>query len=123
MRPCDFCSSFIAENAVSSPPIVMSCDTLSRSSEMTVFSSSAGSFVGLAREIPMCDPPRKWMRLTLSIVSGVVCSMLPCISHSNPSRMPTTSMPSSWARIVAALMTLLIPGAGPPPTRIATFLW
>jgi len=24
--------------------------------------------------------------------------------------------------MVAALMTLLIPGAGPPPTRIATFL-
>ena len=63
------------------------------------------------------------MRLTLSIVSGVVWSMLPCISHSNPSRMPMTSMPSSCARIVAALMTLLIPGAGPPPTRIATFLW
>ena len=35
-RPC--CSSFIAENAVSSPPIVMSCVTFSRSSEMTAFS-------------------------------------------------------------------------------------
>jgi hypothetical protein len=38
--------------------------------------------------------------------------------HSKPSRMPRTSTPSSWARIVAALMTLLMPGAGPPPTRI-----
>jgi len=32
-------------------------------------------------------------------------------------------MPSSAARIVAAPMTLLIPGAGPPATRIASFLW
>ena len=42
MRPAACCSSFIAENAVSSPPIVMSCDTSSRSSERTVFSSSCG---------------------------------------------------------------------------------
>ena len=26
--------------------------------------------VGFEREIPMCEPPRKWMRLTGSIVSG-----------------------------------------------------
>ena len=26
--------------------------------------------VGLAREMPRCEPPRKWMRLTASIVSG-----------------------------------------------------
>ena len=42
MRPCAFSSSFIAEKAVSSPPIVMSCETLSRSSEMTVFSRCSG---------------------------------------------------------------------------------
>ena len=71
MRPCDFCSSFIAENAVSSPPIVMSWLTFSRSSEMTAFSRCCGSSVGLARAMPMCEPPRKWMRLTASIVSGV----------------------------------------------------
>ena len=41
----------------------------------------------------MCDPPRKWIRLTASIVSGMTWSMSPCISHSNPSRMPMTSMP------------------------------
>ena len=35
MRPAACSSSFIAENAVSSPPIVMSCVTFSRSSEMT----------------------------------------------------------------------------------------
>ena len=54
--------------------------------------------------------------------SGTTWSMLPCMIHSKPSRMPTTSTPSSSARIVAALMTLLMPGAGPPPTRIASFL-
>src|SRR4051812_15162087 len=37
--------------------------------------------------------------------------------------MPTTSMPSRRARIVAAPITLLIPGAGPPLARIARFLW
>src|SRR5207244_5304391 len=40
--------------------------------------------------------------------------------HSNPSRMPSTSTASNRARIVAAPITLLIPGAGPPPTRIAS---
>ena len=37
-----------------------------------MFSRCAGSLVGLAREVPMCDPPRKWMRLTSSMVSGHV---------------------------------------------------
>src|SRR5215203_659359 len=46
--------------------------------------------------------------------------MSPCMIHSNPSRMPTTSIPPRRARIVAAPITLLIPGAGPPPTRIAS---
>jgi hypothetical protein len=36
--------------------------------------------------------------------------------------MPITLTPSSSPRMVAALITLLIPGAGPPPTRIAIFL-
>ena len=72
--------------------------------------------------MPMCEPPRKWIRLTSSIVSGWTCSMFPCMSHWKPSRMPRTETPSSSARIVAALMTLLMPGAGPPPTRIAMFL-
>ncbi len=35
MRPPAFSSSFIAENAVSSPPIVISIETFRRSSEMT----------------------------------------------------------------------------------------
>ena len=36
--PAALRSSFMAEKAVSSPPIVMSCDTPSRSSECTAFS-------------------------------------------------------------------------------------
>ena len=53
IRPADRSSSFIAEKAVSSPPIVISCVTLSRRRERIVFSSSCGSTVGLAREMPM----------------------------------------------------------------------
>ena len=64
MRPPAFSSSFIAENAVSSPPMVISIDTFRRSSEMTAASSSFGSLVGLARAMPMNEPPRKWIRLT-----------------------------------------------------------
>jgi len=33
-----------------------------------------------------------------------------------------TSIPSTEALMVAAPITLLIPGAGPPPTSIANFL-
>src|SRR5215831_12187672 len=50
--------------------------------------------------------------------SGTTWLVCPCISHSNPSRMPRTSTPSMTLRIVAAPMTLLMPGAGPPPTRM-----
>src|SRR5262245_20754088 len=70
-----------------------------------------------------CERPRKWMRLTLSIDSGMTCSESPFINHSKPSRMPMTCMFCSSARIVAAAMTLLMPGAGPPPTRIARLLF
>src|SRR6188768_1580760 len=62
------------------------------------------------------------MRLTVSIESGMTCSESPCISHSKPSRMPMTSIACSFVRMVAAAMTLLMPGAGPPPTRIARLL-
>src|SRR6188474_2512392 len=46
--------------------------------------------------------------------------MSPRMIHSNPSRMPHTSTPPSTARMVAALIALLIPGAGPPLTRMAS---
>src|SRR2546426_10471346 len=54
--------------------------------------------------------------------SGVTWSMSPCMIHSNPSRTPSTSTASNRARMVAAPITLLMPGAGPPPTRIASVL-
>ena len=62
------------------------------------------------------------MRLTASIESGA--HMLDVALHQPFEAVahPTTRSPSSRARIVAAPMTLLMPGAGPPPTRIASFL-
>src|SRR5438093_5341846 len=54
--------------------------------------------------------------------SGVTWSMSPCMIHSNPSRTPSTSTAYNRARMVAAPITLLMPGAGPPPTRIASVL-
>ena len=62
------------------------------------------------------------MRLTLSMVSGMMWSMLPSMIHLKPSWMPMTSEPERAARIAAAPITLLMPGAGPPPARIAELL-
>jgi hypothetical protein len=112
-----------AENAVSSPPIVISRSTPSESSDCTVFSSLASSLVGFARAMPRIEPPRKWMRETDSIVSGIVWVVSLSMIQRKPSRTPTTSAPERHARIVAAPITELMPGAGPPPTRMATFFW
>src|ERR671912_153934 len=60
------------------------------------------------------------MRLTSSIESGCTCPVLPSISHLNPSTKPRTSEPPSRLRMVTAPITLLIPGAGPPPTSMPT---
>src|SRR6266571_4236480 len=100
--------------------MVMSCDTLRRNNASTALSRCFGSFVGLEREMPMWEQPRMLILLTSPMSSGVTWSMSPCMIHSNPSRMPSTSTASNRARIVAAPITLLIPGAGPPPTRIAS---
>lgn len=62
------------------------------------------------------------MRLTTSMVSGVTWLMLPCMSHSKPFWMPMTSMFSKHPRMVMALMTLLMLGAGPPTARDRKFL-
>src|SRR6516225_113794 len=51
---------------------------------------------------------------------GTAQLVSPCISHLKPSRMPTTLTLLTRARIVAARITLLMPGAGPPPQRMAT---
>src|SRR5687768_12959871 len=60
------------------------------------------------------------MRLTSSMESGCTCPVLPSISHLNPSTKPRTSEPPSRLRMVTAPITLLIPGAGPPPTSMPT---
>src|ERR1044071_2322694 len=101
--------------------MVISLSMFRRSSDVITLSSSFLSFVGLSRAVPRVEPPRKWMRLTSSIVSSSVWVMSPRISHLKPSAMPMTSTPSRFARMVAALITLLMPGAGPPPTRIPSF--
>src|SRR5512140_3035269 len=110
--------SFIDENAVSSPPMVISMLMPSLRIASRAACMCRESLVGLAREIPRREPPRKWSRLTFSIVSGMVASGAPRMMRSKPSRIPTTSTPPSSPRMVAAPMTLLMPGAGPPPTRI-----
>src|SRR5262249_55020053 len=60
----------------------------------------------------------KWMPLTSSSARGRAPSISPAMISSNPLRIPTTPTFSSSARIVAAAITLLMPGAGPPPTRL-----
>src|SRR5438445_12612230 len=100
--------------------MLMSLSTPSASSALVAASRWRSSLVGLALEIPRYEPPVKWMRLTASMVSGTACSVSPCISHLNPSRMPTTLVPANVARMVAAPMTLLMPGAGPPPHNSAS---
>ena len=52
-------SSCMAEEAVSSPPMVINPEMLSFCREANVVSRSFGSFVGLAREVLRNDPPRK----------------------------------------------------------------
>src|SRR6266516_3122868 len=64
------------------------------------------------------EPPRAWIRDTSVIESGRACAVDPWMRCSNPSRIPITSQPEFTASIVAAEMTELIPGAGPPPHRI-----
>ena len=101
--------------------MVMSWVTPSRCKDSTTATMSSSFLVGFAREVPRMDPPEKWMRLTSPSLSGLMSSSLPFIRRSNPSRMPSTSTPCKRARIVAALITLLMPGAGPPPTKIPSF--
>src|SRR5580698_8753720 len=101
--------------------MVMSIPTSSFWSDASVASREAWLLVGFAREMPTYDPPRKWMRLVSAIVRGITCVVSPAMSQRNPSLMPRTSTLDRHARIVAAPMTLLIPGAGPPATTMASF--
>ena len=53
------------------------------------------------------------------MVNGCTMSVRPAAKCSNPSHIPVTSIPELMASMVAELIALLIPGAGPPPTKIA----
>ena len=106
------------ESAVSSPPIVTRCVMPACRSVSITARVASGDLVGFSREVPRIEPPSRCTRDTSSIASG--CSpdgsrRTRCL---NPSRMPMTSKPWLSASMVAAEMTALMPGAGPPPTRM-----
>src|SRR6185437_14472183 len=117
-----------AENAVSSPPIVTSASTPSlRSDSRQACRRQSGSAaptsltVGLAREVRMTEPPWTWIRDTSVMDSGRASSTRPPMRCWKPSMIPRTSHPEFRASIVAAAITEFIPGAGPPPHKIASF--
>ena len=58
-RPAARSATFIAEKAVSSPPMVINWVTPSLISESMTASSSFTSLVGLSRAVPRIDPPEK----------------------------------------------------------------
>jgi hypothetical protein len=117
-----------AENAVSSPPIVRSAsipsfrsDSRQACSRQSGSAASSSRTVGLAREVRMIDPPRRWILETSVMDSGRASSILPSMRCWKPSMIPRTSHPEFRASIVAAAMTEFIPGAGPPPHKIPSF--
>jgi len=59
------------------------------------------------------------MRETSSIDSSMIFGSVPAARSRYPSKMPITRSPLLIASIVADAITPLMPGAGPPPTRIA----
>ena len=59
--------------------------------------------------------------LVLSAVRESACSVLPSMTHLNPSWRPTTSTLSAHAVAATAAMTALMPGAGPPAQAMASF--
>jgi hypothetical protein len=74
-------ASLCAEKQVSSPPMLISLSMCSVSRLASVASSSAASFVGLARAMPRCDPPRKWIHSVLAASSCTVCAVSPFINQ------------------------------------------
>ena len=114
-------STCVAVKAVSSPPIVTRYFTPRSLSALTTLAIFSGLLVGFSRDVRMMEPPRVWMREISSGLSVRVCVLSPLASHLNPSYTPITSRPCFTASKVTALITPLIPGAGPPPTTTASF--
>ena len=108
---------------MSSPPIVIRWSTPSSPSDSHARSrgaraSSSGSRArcpGSSRRAGGC--PRRRPRRARG--RG---SVSPSISHLKPSRMPITRAPRAPRVVAAAPITPLMPGAGPPPTRIPNVL-
>ena len=76
------------EYAVSSPPIVTSALMPMSLSTFSTFFICASDLVGLVREVPRIEPPRKCTPLTSSMCSTRCRSEMPCASHLKPSRKP-----------------------------------
>jgi len=108
-----------AAKAVSSPPMVRRYDTPRRLSVSATMRRASGVRAGLDRDVRRIEPPSKWMRETSAISSSRTCWTSPSISHLKPSRQPRTRSPWFRASMVAAAITALMPGDGPPPTRMA----
>ena len=118
IAPCERSLTVRDDSAVSSPPMVTrwvmpACCSVS----MTACSASA-DLVGFSREVPSTEPPARWTRDTSSMASGRSFDGVAPDQVLEAVRMPTTSKPSLIASIAADEMTVLMPGAGPPPTRM-----
>ena len=61
-RPAARSSSFMAEYAVSSPPIVKRKEAPRRCSDSATFRSVSADRDGFAREVRRTEPPSKWIR-------------------------------------------------------------
>ena len=106
--------------AVSSPPMVRRYETSRRRSDSTTCWRASGDRVGLARAVRRIEPPSKWIWDSPPMSSSCTRETSPSMSHLKPSSQPSTRSPRFRASMVAAAMTALMPGAGPPPTRIAS---
>ncbi len=103
---------------MSSPPMQTRASILSLASAASVLSRLSGSRVTSRRDEPSRTPPSRWMRETSSTASSCCSSVYRCASQSKPSWKPMGTHPSLMASMATALMTPLVPGAGPPPTTM-----
>jgi len=78
-------STWVAVNAVSSPPMVMRYLTFSSVRALMTFAILAGSLVGFSRDVRMIEPPRIWMRDISSGWSFWYWVVSPLDSHLKPS--------------------------------------
>ena len=116
--PCERSATVRDDSAVSSPPMVTRCVMPACCSVSMTACSASADLVGFSREVPSTEPPVRCTRDTSSMVSGRSLSALRRTRFLKPSWIPMTSKPSLMASMAADEMTVLMPGAGPPPTRM-----